>query len=184
MAREKVRDFCAVSATWWWWWWYQYFSLCSLPSMKMLLSGTSVRSENRFIRLPTVRFAMKSFVRSEYITSVSQELWNIFQCASLLRVYLVTEAVWTVVIDSIVILGALTPCALLHPVCDLKSTLINAQRCLIRALLPYESEMSHKAAEASKRIYYAKGENSDDQSTVTRKFLKNFLGLQEPLSAG
>ena len=66
------------------------------------------------------------------------------------------------------VISALTRPALLHSVCDLKVTLMNAQCSLL-----YEFELSHKTAEETKNICWAKGEGA-----VTR-FLKKFpLGFK------
>ena len=49
---------------------------------------------------------------------------------------------------------------------------MNVQRNLIRELILYEFELGHKAAEATKNIRCAKGEDAVDHSTVTRWFKK------------
>ena len=51
---------------------------------------------------------------------------------------------------SIVVVGALTHCALLHPWCDLKATLINMQHSLIQELILYEFKLGHNTIEATK----------------------------------
>ena len=60
------------------------------------------------------------------------------------------------VVGSIVVDGALTCCALLHSMCDLKDTKMNMQHSLLRELTFYEFEMVHKSAEATKNIFSAK----------------------------
>ena len=78
---------------------------------------------------------------------VSQKFSNILVRPSLLYVYQVTEAV----IGSIVVLGALAYCALLHSACDL-----NVQPNLIQELMLYKFEPSHNSTEATKSICCAK----------------------------
>ena len=68
---------------------------------------------------------------------------------------------------SIVLVGALTHCVLLHSMCDLKAAQINVQRCLIWELMPYEFELVHNTVEATKNICCAKGEGAVDHRTVT-----------------
>ena len=41
--------------------------------------------------------------------------------------------------------------------CDLEAEQMNVQRCLIRELIPYEFELDHNAAEATKNPCCAKG---------------------------
>ena len=53
--------------------------------------------------------------------------------------------------NSIAVVGALTPIALLHSVCDLKTARKNVQR----KVMLYEFELGHNAAERTKNIYWA-----------------------------
>ena len=71
-----------------------------------------------------------------------------------------------VMVGSIVVVGALTRCALLHCVCDLKAAQINVGYSLIRELILYEIELSNKVAEATKKICWAKGERTVNRSTT------------------
>ena len=82
---------------------------------------------------------MKSNIR------VSQKSCNILVGASLQR-NIVEVLKATSVVGSIMIDGALTHCALLHRVCDMKVTQVNVQRSIIRERVLYA------AAEAIKNI--------------------------------
>ena len=68
---------------------------------------------------------------------------------------------WNVatIVDSIVIAGVLTRCALLHSVCDMKATQINVQCSLIWYFMLHGFKLGHNAAETIKNIYCAKGED-------------------------
>ena len=81
---------------------------------------------------------------------MSKKFCEILVRVCLKQVYHVTEAVQAVVkvpavVASIVIVGALTLCALLHFMCDLKAKQINVQRCLIRSLCFTRSNWGHNA---------------------------------------
>ena len=52
-------------------------------------------------------------------------------------------------VGSIVVVRALTRCALLHNMCDLKATQINMQHNLIREFIFYKFELSLNIAEAT-----------------------------------
>ena len=79
------------------------------------------------------------------------------------------------VVASIMLVGALTHCALLHSVCDLKAVQTNVHHSLLRELL-YEFELIHyAAAEASRNICCAKGESTVDHGIVTWWFKKFLL---------
>ena len=56
------------------------------------------------------------------------------------------------VIGSIVVAGALSRCALVHSVCDLKATQMNMQRSLILKFMICVFELVHDTAEATKNI--------------------------------
>ena len=79
------------------------------------------------------------------------------------------------VVGSIIVNGALTRCALLHPKCDLKDTQMNVKSRVIQELLLYMFQLGHNAAEATKTFSYAK-EGTVDHSIVTRWFKKFRLG--------
>ncbi len=55
-------------------------------------------------------------------------------------------------VGSIVVVGALTCCALLHSMCDLKVTQMNMQHNLIQELMLYEFELDYITVEATKNI--------------------------------
>ena len=76
------------------------------------------------------------------------------------------------VVGSIVVVGVLTHCALLHSVRDLKITKVNVQCSIIEELMLYEFEQGYKIVEATKNICYAKDESAVDHSTITRGFKK------------
>ena len=79
---------------------------------------------------------------------MNHKFCNSFVRASLRRVYHVTEAVQAVVC-SIVVVGALTPCVLLHSLCDLK---------VQWELMFYKFELGYNTTEATKNICCSKGE--------------------------
>ena len=81
------------------------------------------------------------------------------------------------VVGSIVVVGALPYCALLHCVCDLKSSQMNMQFGLIWEFMFYEFKLGHNDTELIKNIWYVKGEGAVD-CTVTRWFKKFFLGCK------
>ena len=81
-------------------------------------------------------------------------------------------------IGSIVLVGALTHCALLHPMCDLKVVQINMQSSLIQEFMLYKFELGYKAMEVTKNICYVNGEDAVDLSTVTRLFKQFNLDRQ------
>ena len=88
-----------------------------------------------------------------------------------------------IVVSSIVVVGELTYYAL----CNLKTMQINIQCSLIWELMIYKFKLGHNAVEATRNICCVKGEDTVDQSTVT-KWLKKFcsgcknLNNQERLS--
>ena len=95
---------------------------------------------------------------------MSQTFCHILVCPSLWCLY--------PVISSIVVVGGLRCCALLHSVSDLKATQMNVQHSLIQELLLYKFELGHKATEATKNICCAKDEGTVGHSMVTRWFKK------------
>ena len=101
-------------------------------------------------------------------TMVSQKFCNIFVHVSLQCVYHVTKAVQAIV-GNIVVVGALTQCALLH--CHLKAAHMNIQCSLVQELMLYETELGYNAAEPSKKIC-VEDEGTIDDHTVTRWFNK------------
>ena len=70
------------------------------------------------------------------------------------------------------VVGALTRCALLHSVCDLKAIQMNVQRSQNRELILYDFDLDDNATEATKNIGCTKGEGTIDDSRVTKWFKK------------
>ena len=85
-------------------------------------------------------------------------------------------------VGSIVVGDALTRCALLHCVCDLKDAEVNVQSNLIRDLILYEFELSHNTLKATKNICDVKSKGVIDYSTVTRKLKKKFAWVTRTLT--
>ena len=77
------------------------------------------------------------------------------------------------VFNSIVVVGALTRCALLQSVYYLKATQTNMQHHQIQELMFYKFVMSYKTAKVTKNICCTKSESTVDHNTVT-KWLKKF----------
>ena len=73
-------------------------------------------------------------------------------------------------IDSIMVVGVQTCCALLHLVYNLKVAQMNMQYSLIWELMLYKLELDHNAAEATKNICCVKGDGTFDHSTITKNF--------------
>ena len=63
------------------------------------------------------------------------------------------------------VVSALTYCTLLHSMWDFKAPQMNMQYSLIQKLLLYKFEMGNNVVED---ICFAKGEGTDDHSTITR----------------
>ena len=82
------------------------------------------------------------------------------------------------VVGSIVVVGALTRCALLPSVCDLKSTQTIVQRSLIRELMIYKFELGYNPAEETKNIFCLKSEGTVDNSN--QRVQEISLWLPEP----
>ena len=80
-------------------------------------------------------------------------------------------------VGSVVGIGALTCCAELHSMCDLKATQMNVQCNLIRELMLYEFDLTHNTAKATKNIC-AKSEGTVYHSAVIRWFKKFCLGCK------
>ena len=81
-------------------------------------------------------------------------------------------------VGSIVVVGTLTCCALLHPVCDLKAAQKNVLYNLIWELIFYEFKLGYM--EATKTICCPKGQGAVDYRTVTGMVQEISLGLEEP----
>ena len=62
------------------------------------------------------------------------------------------------------VVGVLTRCVLFHTVCDFKAAQMNGPRCLIRSLVLYKFELSHK--KQPKTFVARNGEDAVDHSTV------------------
>ena len=72
------------------------------------------------------------------------------------------------VVGSIVVVGALTRCALLQSVYDVKAVQMNVLSSLIREFMLYEFELAHYAAEATTNICCTKCEDTIDYSTLSK----------------
>ena len=79
-------------------------------------------------------------------------------------------------VGSIVVVGALTRCALLHSECDFKVTKLNVQHSLIQELMLHEFEHS---AEVIKNIYCTK--KMKTQWIKEHKWLKKFPSYNKNL---
>ena len=101
---------------------------------------------------------------------MSQKFYNILVSISLPDVYHVTKADQVVVGThygcSILVVGSLTRCVLLHSMCNLKAAQMNMECNLICELKLYEFRMGSNAAEATKNICCVKGEGN--HSTVIK----------------
>ena len=97
--------------------------------------------------------------------------WYMLVC-SVYIMWLKQFKLWNVpaVGGNIVVVGALTCCALLYCMCDLKTVQLNLQCSLIWELMLYDFKLPHDVAEATKNICCAKGQG--DHSAVTRRFEK------------
>ena len=65
--------------------------------------------------------------------------------------------VGSIVVGSIMVVGALTRCTLLPLQCDLKAALMNSQRWLILVLMLYEFELGRNSTKGIQNNYCAKG---------------------------
>ena len=113
---------------------------------------------------------MVSAINIKYIyiiTRLTQRFSIILGHTNLWHVHYVTKAV-LVVVSFIVVIGALTHCALLHSKCTLKAAQMNMQHSLIWVLMLYKLKLVHNATELTKNICCAKSESAVNHSTVTR----------------
>ena len=76
-------------------------------------------------------------------------------------------------VDSIVVVCALTHCALFISMCNLKAIQMNVQWSLIQEFMLYKFTLGHNVVEVSKNICCVKAEGVVDHSTVTW-WLKKF----------
>ena len=81
-------------------------------------------------------------------------------------------------VGSIVVVGALTCCALNHSVCDLKVVKMNVKRSRIHELMFYLFELSHNAVEETKIISFPSDESAVNHCAVIRWFKKFYLDEQ------
>ena len=113
---------------------------------------------------------------------MSLKFGNILVCACLRCVYHVTEAVYLckvpAVVDSILVVSALTRWALLHSMCDLKAAQMHVKPRLIRKPMFYEFDLEHNTSEATKNICRANGEGAIDHSIVIRWLKKSSWGFK------
>ena len=100
---------------------------------------------------------------------------NILVCDSLQYAYYVTETVQAAV-DCIVVVGALTHCALFHLCVIGNLQKMNVQHSLIQELMPHGFKVSHNTTEATVNIYCAKSDGIVNQIMVQ----ESLLHLQEP----
>ena len=83
-----------------------------------------------------------------------------------------------IIIIIIVVVGALTRCALFHSVWGLKVAQMIVPRNLIQEIKLYEFELGDYAVEINKNSCRAKGEGAVDYSIVTRWLVKFRLGCK------
>ena len=102
---------------------------------------------------------------------VSQKLYNILVCGSLWHLYHVTKPV-KFVEGTLMVIGDLTCCILLHSVGDVKAMQMNAQHSFIWEILLYKFELDYNTVEATKTICNAKGEGAVYHSTIIRGLKK------------
>ena len=104
---------------------------------------------------------------------MSQRFCNILLCAILLYVYHVTKTVQAMKVSAlfanIMVVGALTRCALLSSVGDLKVTKMNVQRCQIQERTLCEFELGCNAAKATNNICFAKGDSAVKKPWIPRR---------------
>ena len=87
---------------------------------------------------------------SNHMRRVSQKSYNILVHANFWHSYIVTKSVWPVeVVGSILLVGALTHCTILHFMCDLKMT-PKVWCSLIQKLKLYKFELGQNVTEATK----------------------------------
>ena len=82
------------------------------------------------------------------------------------------------ILGSIMVVGVLTRCALLHSVCDLKAAQMNVWRSLIPEVILNEFKLGHNPAKATKNNRWAKGKSAVDHSTVTKCLKKFHVGCK------
>ena len=79
---------------------------------------------------------------------------------------------------SILVVDALTHCALLQSKCDLKAVQKNMQYSLIWELILYKFQLDHDTMEATKNICYTKDNGTVNYFTITRLFKKFCWGCK------
>ena len=107
-------------------------------------------------------------------TRMNKKFCNILEYVSLQHVWPMRLKPCKVlpIVYSIVVVGALTCCALLHSVHDLKAAQMSVECSLIHELMFYKFELGHIATEATKNICGVKGEGAVDHSAdVSRNFM-------------
>ena len=73
-----------------------------------------------------------------------------------------------IVVDSVMLVGVLTCCALLHSVCDLKITQMNMLLRLLWEFMCNKFKQVHNFVEATKTICFVKDEGRVNHSTMIR----------------
>ena len=85
-------------------------------------------------------------------------------------------------VNSIVVVGALTCCGLLHVICDLKAAQMNVQRCLIREFMLYKFKLGrHRHCRRRRRRPKLLDERWRCSWSQYNQTIQNILlGLREP----
>ena len=76
-------------------------------------------------------------------------------------------------IASIVVVSALTRCALFHYMCYLKAPQMRVRRTINQKIILWEFKLCNNSRETTKKICCVKSEDAFDQNTVTR-WLRKF----------
>ena len=158
------------------------FGLCFFGfKAKLISSRTSFSKDQNVVLLIFCRSSQQKFYQIKplcklYFKTGKMLRWvksfAIFWHMLVCKTYVLVEA------DSIVLVGTLTCCALLHSVWNLKAAQINVQHCLLQEFMLYKSELSHNTTEATKNIYHTKGVVAVYHSTVFKWFKKFHFGYK------
>ena len=127
-----------------------------------------------------------------YNIKMKQKFCNISVCAGLWHAYHIVEPIQAVVatncgVSSIMVVGVLACCALLHSMWDSKAAQMNVQHSLIQELMLYKFKLDHNIKKTIKNICCAKGKGVIDYSTVTRwvkKFCSGCKNLDNQTRSG
>ena len=146
--------------------WFPCRSACKKPYHCVRGTSLHILEQRKQFSLIKRWSFMSLWKKNGCLTKVNKSFvifWYILQLARYL--------LWLVV-------GVLTHCPLLYFLCDLKPSQMNVQHNLIQQIMPYDFEMSHNAAEATKNICCTKDERAVDHSIITRWFKKFCLGCK------